>query len=245
MKRGLGQPWGKQSPAKQTPTAIKTLIKVYPPLVPKWRNVRHTLFSQLEKEHESGNVGLYHFALWIQTRHSNNPAFWDQPTRGATLSKDILATGQKFEAAVHFFWETAPLTQAVGLHFQAVDSNGYTCYQATYDYMSNWLRLHALDFSEQACFLRIALLSNLCARPHWDASNSPNGWVAICAFGDFYGGELVVPELDVTLSLWPGNTVFLQSTLFVHYVRPFQGTHGSMVFFKCDAALIDVTTGNI
>ena len=75
MKRGLGQPWGKQSPAEQTLTAIKTLIKVYPPLVPKSRNVRHTLFSQLEKEHESGNVGLYHFALWIQTRHSNNPAF--------------------------------------------------------------------------------------------------------------------------------------------------------------------------
>jgi hypothetical protein len=53
----------------------------------------------------------------------------------------------------------------------------------------------------------------------------------ICS-GDFEGGELCVPGLDLKLGHKPGDIIFLRSSLFEYFVSDFNGNRSSIVFFS-------------
>lgn len=232
LKAGLSRPWrGRKTPIAVVEEAISMLKEKYPPPAPKKKDIRHTSFKALEAKYGKKNAGLYHFAYWIQAGHGNSKTAKETLTRGATISSDVIGAGYKFDAVVNFFKAIAPLSQTLGMLFEGLDQENYIRYKENFNIMAANSGLASLKFSNRACFLGVVLLVNLCAEPHKDASDTRDGWVAICCFGDFSGGNFVVPQLQLCLDFKPGDVIFLRSALFTHFVEPFIGERSSMVFF--------------
>ena len=109
-----------------------------------------------------------------------------------------------------FFVNIAPLTQAVSLLFSAVDK--------TYQRALRTGALRIMTATNRACFQGLVVIRNLAALPHKDSSDYKKGWVAMCCFGDFTGGELVIPVLKMMFKFQPGDVIFFRSTILEHYV---------------------------
>lgn len=76
------------------------------------------------------------------------------------------------------------------------------------------------------------VIRNVAADPHKDSSDYKNGWVGMCCFGDFTGGELVVSILGMKFQVQPGDVIFFRLTLLEHYVLPIIGDRTSFVFLS-------------
>lgn len=117
--------------------------------------------------------------------------------------------------------------------FQVVDLNIHESYTAAYD---NALTvsppLQLLTYTRRACFQGLVVVHNLAVEPHKDHSDSKTGWVAMCCWGEFIGGELVIPTLKLSLKFQPGDVIFFRSTLLYHYLMPFVGQRTSFVFLS-------------
>lgn len=92
--------------------------------------------------------------------------------------------------------------------------------------------LRLLTTTNRACFQGLVLIRNLAAQPHKDSSDYKAGWVGMCCFGDFVGGELVIPVLNMKFEFQPVDIVFFRSALVEHYVLPFVGVRTSFVLFS-------------
>ena len=147
------------------------------------------------------------------------------------LSKDSLSSATKLEITRQFFVNIAPLTQAVSLLFSAVDKKVHAKYVGTYQQALRTGALRIMTATNRACFQGLVVVRNLAAQPHKDGSDYKKGWVAMCCFGDFTGGELVIPVLGMKFRFQPGDVIFFRSTLLEHYVLPFIGDRTSLVFF--------------
>lgn len=91
--------------------------------------------------------------------------------------------------------------------------------------------LRIMTATSRACFQGLVVIKNLAALPHKDSSDYKTGWVAMCCFGGFTGGELVIPVLKMVFKFQPGDVIFFRSALLEHYVLPFEGDRTSLVFF--------------
>lgn len=78
----------------------------------------------------------------------------------------------------------------------------------------------------QSCFTRCALNQGPCS-VHRDFGV---GLDLLMYSGDFYGGELVVPQLQLKIAVKQGDVVILDSGVF-HYTESCHGDWYSMVFF--------------
>ncbi|KAI9886450.1 MAG: hypothetical protein M1823_001768 [Watsoniomyces obsoletus] len=232
LANGLERPWEyKRSPVECTEAAIRNLIKMYPPPPPSPKDIRHTSFKELQEKYGK-DCGLYHFTLWIPQGHEHTETSKRSLNKGGVISQNVIGGCEKFNQVIQFYKATAPLTQTIGILFQAIDPVTYKRYQTNFQTMSRYSALSSLHYSSRDCFLGRVLLRNLVAEPHKDALDTRTGWVAICCFGNFTGGDLVVPDLGVRLQLRPGGVVFLRSALFVHFLTDFKGERTSMVFFS-------------
>ena len=108
------------------------------------------------------------------------------------------------------------------MHVQYVD---------TYQQAAHTGVLRIMTTTHRACFEGLVLIRNLAAHAHKDSSDYKKGWVAMCCFGDFTGGELVILPLKMMFKFEPGDVIFFRSTLIEHYVLPFTGDRTSLVFF--------------
>ncbi len=81
-------------------------------------------------------------------------------------------------------------------------------------------------------FLMIAINFNIISDYHWDANDEPNCLCFLVPLGDFEGGELCFPELQIVIPLQPGQVVAFASQLLLHGNLPIiKGIRFSIVYF--------------
>jgi hypothetical protein len=81
-------------------------------------------------------------------------------------------------------------------------------------------------------FPTIAINFNVISNYHWDDKDDPNGLCVLVALGDFEGGELCFPQLQIVVKLKPGQVVVFPSCLLLHGNLPItKGIRFSIVFF--------------
>lgn len=81
-------------------------------------------------------------------------------------------------------------------------------------------------------FPMIAINYNVISDFHWDEHDEPNSLCCLVALGDFTGGELYFPQLDIVVPLRPGQLVVFSSRLLLHGNFPVtRGIRHSIVYF--------------
>lgn len=228
FRKGLFRPWKPelaQEVIEGTMEAIIRLGNVYKPKAPKEQsNKRYVGYTSQQKRwiHDGKVFGVYHFALWKQMGHS---------AMTPTLSSETIGNTEKFNHVDQFFRKIAPLIQTIGLLFRGVDIEVYTSYLINYNDWLDETPLRILQMSNRACFAGLALLRNTQVGPHKDSGDIKDGWVAMCAWGEFEGGEMILPELQMQLRFQQGGVIFLRSALFEHFIAPFTGERAATIFF--------------
>ncbi|KAI9823526.1 MAG: hypothetical protein M1826_007738 [Phylliscum demangeonii] len=222
MKNGLARPWQyKVTPVEETTAAIHRLMETYPPRRPSDHDMGHMSMEDLGARFGAHNFGSYRFGL----EHTpSDPCYDPDALASGTpgyLSADVLggeAIGNsfRFSDVYRFYYATAALAQTIGLLFSAVDPDA--CQRAQD-------RFHALLDVSIATASSAGSCAAICPRapvdavaaaalaapPDDDEKYRGGGWVAVCCFGDFTGGDVLLPELDVRLCLRPGDVLFLRA----------------------------------
>jgi len=81
-------------------------------------------------------------------------------------------------------------------------------------------------------FPMIAINFNTISDYHWDEHDEPNSLCCLVALGDFEGGELCFPQLQIIVPLRPGQIVAFSSRLLLHGNFPItRGIRHSVVYF--------------
>jgi len=65
-------------------------------------------------------------------------------------------------------------------------------------------------------FPMIAINFNTISNYHWDEHDEPNSLCCLVALGDFEGGELCFPQLQIVMPLKLGQVVVFSSRLLLH-----------------------------
>jgi hypothetical protein len=81
-------------------------------------------------------------------------------------------------------------------------------------------------------FPMIAINFNTISDYHWDELDEPNSLCCLVALGDYQGGELCFPQLQIIVPLQPGQVVAFSSRLLLHGNFPItRGIRHSIVYF--------------
>ena len=76
----------------------------------------------------------------------------------------------------------------------------------------------------------LALNYNVTTNLHFDPND--NGLSTIVPVGDWEGGYLIIPQLDIIIKLVKGQVVMLRSSILVHGNTHAKGIRFGMVFFS-------------
>lgn len=143
----------------------------------------------------------------------------------------------QFGARVRFLQDMAPVQQAMSLWFETVAPAKYEAYRQHVDTMAEAdTGLSAFKFTSNMSFLGLAYLKNIQAHNHKDKGGVRDGWVGMTCVGEFKGGELCFPDLDVKLRFLPGDIILFRSCILQHFVRATIGERSSLVFFSHSSA---------
>jgi hypothetical protein len=102
--------------------------------------------------------------------------------------------------------------------------------------------LSAFHFTNNMSFFGMACLRNIQVYNHKDKGGVRDGWVGMTCVGEFKGGELCFPDLDVKLRFLPGDIIIFRSCILQHFIRTTIGERSSLVFFSHSSA--DTTVQN-
>jgi hypothetical protein len=67
---------------------------------------------------------------------------------------------------------------------------------------------------------------------HIDRDDDQYGFCWLVPLGEWEGGDLIFPQLNVRIKLKPGNILAFRSNLLVHGNLPCSGVRHSLVFFN-------------
>jgi hypothetical protein len=116
----------------------------------------------------------------------------------------------------------APVQQAMSLWFETIDPPKYKAYREHVDKMVEAdTGLGAFKYTNNMSFLGIACLRNIQSHNHKDAGDAAmrHSWAGMTCVGDFKGGELCFPDLDVKLRYLPGDIILFRASILQHFVR--------------------------
>jgi len=68
--------------------------------------------------------------------------------------------------------------------------------------------------------------------PHKDTHDYRNGLCWVVVFGNFTGGQIHFPELNITVHVQPGDLIAFKSYELLHQVLPYVGERYSIVMFQ-------------
>jgi hypothetical protein len=81
-------------------------------------------------------------------------------------------------------------------------------------------------------FPMIAINYNIISSYHWDRNDEPDSLCCLVALGDYEGGELCFPQLEIVISLRPNQVVLFSSNFLLHGNLPVvRGIRHSIVYF--------------
>lgn len=213
--------------------ALKNLEKQYPPPRPGKKDKRHKLKQvegQPETAHPKGS-GVYHFTIWHAAGHQHAKDNMDTPTNGAKISKDVIKSGQALNATNDVLVELTSVTQAVGALFEVADPDSYRRYHSRFHDLADNTAVRLFRTTARNCFAGVAVIKDLCCKPHRDGNDKVDGWAADLAFGNFTGGSHQIPQTGREFELRPGDVLFMRSSLLQHSVSPITGERFGLVYF--------------
>jgi len=68
--------------------------------------------------------------------------------------------------------------------------------------------------------------------PHRDVNDPPDGWVAMIAIGEFTGGHLYLPDINVALPHRNGDVIFFRSWVLKHFIQRYEGEYRYVIVFS-------------
>ena len=86
------------------------------------------------------------------------------------------------------------------------------------------------------------MLINCQVVPHCDNKDTVGGWVGMYVAGDFFGGDLVLPEVGVSCDYLCGDLVLMRSKEVMHCITKFVGARYSFVAFGHENMRADYET---
>jgi len=72
---------------------------------------------------------------------------------------------------------------------------------------------------------------------HKDLKDWKDGYCAVITFGNYQGGQLHFPELNITVQRMKYGITFFKSAQLLHEVQAFTGSRGSLVLFTHNSVL--------
>ena len=106
-----------------------------------------------------------------------------------------------------------------------------------YNYLEYYTKLSHLTWEpfgprSFGVFPMIAINFNTISDYHWDEHDEPNSFCCLVALGDYEGGELCFPQLQIVIPLRPGQVVAFSSRLLLHgNFHITKGLRHSIVYF--------------
>lgn len=172
--------------------------------------------------------GLGHFGQWVDPFAT---------TFGKT--KDTRQDG-KNKAQTHvgaFYAALAPACHLINTMFARIAPDWYAYYETIYKMASDRPGVKDLLNSDRQVWCTMAIIHNLQVDPHKDSKDIPHGFVAMTCAGDFTKGDLVLPDLGVSIPYQPGDVVFMRSAILEHFISTYDGLRTSLVWFTHDDVL--------
>lgn len=166
--------------------------------------------------------GVHHFGLWKQQGHSGTvPALTEQ-------------TVANLNHVVGFYRSIAPVIKSIGMIFNGIYTEKYKEYHKNYKEWAAKTPLSVLSTAPEICFTSLGVVRNLRAQvaPYKDTNVVKSGWVVMCCWGDFTGGNLVLPDLKVQWEFRTGDVLFFRADLLKHAVATYEGNRTTFVFYE-------------
>ena len=233
--------WGKdawESFHKQFLASFKDLVEHYPLNLPT--DTRH---PECKEEHErkadewkmqGQTYGvMYVVILYMSVRRMANPcshmAYWrsrghdiDEPhVFSETYTPESRATTKDSNPVRHFLEATTLMTQSAAMCLQAWSPELYELYLAKYkEWFDSASNMRVLHTTNRACFLLQVLVAQLNVAPHRDRNDYQKGYVFSCPYGDWTGGDVYFPDLNVVFVQRPGDILQSASAVLSHTVSP-------------------------
>jgi hypothetical protein len=86
-------------------------------------------------------------------------------------------------------------------------------------------------------FATVALNLDFVPCLHKDKHDESSGYVCLMPFGQYEGGSLSFPALNMEVILRPGDFIFFNSALLRYYNEPYTGVRNTVVFFTDEKML--------
>jgi hypothetical protein len=134
------------------------------------------------------------------------------------------------ESRFQFIQETAPVQQAMSLWFETIDEEMYRYYKQH----SKRVPMSISSFTNNQNFASLSSLEGVEIHNSQGTNEMQGGWMAMTCVGAFLGGDLCLPDLDISLRLLPGDVVFLLSGILDYFISPIVGERKALMFFSHD-----------
>ena len=218
-------------------TELRQLVQDHPPRRPPEKEKRSQLHDSWLQQLPPGTPsGVIRLTIHHQSQHCH-----DRPL----ASHDLLSgTGIHTAASINFRRSPAiiDIADKISVLLAAVDPDTWKEYREVYVKMASYRMYSYLrdwDPSNIQCFVGHYILVNVLTTIHRDLKDPKEGWVAMLVLGNFAGGNLCLPEMNVALPYQPGDVVFIRSWALQHFIRRYQGIERYVIVFSTPATLFN------
>jgi hypothetical protein len=198
-----------------------------PPEVDGNEDNRHYRMKRMLDMYPKEKVGRYHFAWWCSIGHPHTEPVLSIYFRGGSGSGNVT----KSVTAGKFIKKLAPLCQELSVALATID---FSLWSNCMEMMDKVWRRDPLSCNIKSCGLDAwhgyAILSNVDIHVHMDSSDHKRGWAATTVFGQFEGGDFVVPYLKVKFPFQPGDVLFIRLSDLTHFVTDWSPVEGGERF---------------
>jgi hypothetical protein len=180
-------------------------------------------------------VDQYYFHTLENPSHRSN-GFWSDFAEhfGVYLRSNVLPYTSSDTASTHntnhqncvnnLLYDLKPLSDSINKFFQKHYRNLYE--------KLNKLKWGPFAPRPFGIFPMIAINYNIISAYHWDKNDEPNSLCCLVALGDYEGGELCFPQLEIIIPLRPNQVVVFSSSFLLHGNLPvIKGIRHSIVYF--------------
>jgi len=140
------------------------------------------------------------------------------------VSRDMIRTATRFSLATALIDSVSLLNTRLNAVFSALDPVQYQAIQNLRSACAlKYTHMKVLQSIDSLAWEGRSIQYNRQTPLHADSTDPPTAWVALVALGEFKGGSLFIPRLNLVLYYEPGTIIFLRGHILPHQVLPFYG----------------------
>jgi hypothetical protein len=142
----------------------------------------------------------------------------------AVVSSDYIANGQRFSLATQIRYEFGRTSLRCNQLLQALDPAQYKALEELKQAArKKYPCISALDSIDPLLQEGKAIMWNRQTPYHVDGADPKNAWVTLMTLGEFTGGDLLFPSLNLRLKYEPGTIILFKGRRFPHVVESWEG----------------------